>query len=87
MRDGQEHGVACLEDWIVVRGKSKVAHAGKRGIHACKQLSSVGVGCDGGELEIRMGDKQAHQLDPCVARCPNDTNLDSHRFLHLQMHF
>ena len=86
MGNSQEYGVACLEDGVVVRGESKVGHAGKCRIHACKRLSGIGVGRNGHELKIGMGDEQARQLDSRISRCSNDANLDSHRFVHLQMY-
>ena len=78
VRHGEKHNIAGSKRRVVMRREHEIAHARKRGVHACQRLAGIGVRRDYLELEIWMRQEQADELDPGIAGRPYNSCSVSH---------
>ena len=78
VRHGEKHNIAGSKRRVVMRREHEIAHARKRGVHACQRLAGIGVRRDYLELEIWMRQEQADELDPGIAGRPYNSCSISH---------
>ena len=63
VRHGQEHEVARVERWVVVRGEGEIGGTGEAGVFRGHGRARQLVGRDHAQIEVGMTQREPGQLD------------------------